>query len=97
MTARESRRSVAARFMCLESMANLYGFPNVGRQRSRWMMSKSIARASDPVPATVEEVRIHHGCAHVFVAQELLGGASDIAQFQQVVSERNGGGRSTQT
>jgi hypothetical protein len=51
--------------------------------------SKPIRRAINAATATIQNVRVDHCRAHVFVAQEFLNCANIVTVFKQVSSERN--------
>ena len=50
--------------------------------------SKPIRRAINAATATIQNVRVDHCRAHVFVAQEFLNCANIVTVFKQVSSER---------
>jgi hypothetical protein len=50
--------------------------------------SKPIRRAVNAATATIQNVRVDHRRAHVFVAQEFLNCANVVTIFKQVSGER---------
>ena len=55
--------------------------------RDRWQ-HETVRRAPHTSAATIEDVSVDHGRAHVPMAEELLNGADVIAAFEQVCGER---------
>ena len=49
--------------------------------------SQTVGRAADAAPAAVQDVRVDHCRANVFVAQEFLNGTNVVAIGQQVGRE----------
>ena len=49
---------------------------------------QTVGRAYDPVPATVQDMRVDHRRAHVGMAQQLLDGADVVAVRQQLRRKR---------
>ena len=50
--------------------------------------SEPVRRAADATAATIQDMGINHGCAHIFVTQKLLNSSNVTSIFQEISGER---------